>query len=443
MALKARSTATATAPAVPAGRDPVIDLVRAACLVVVVGLHALMAGISTDGDRLVVGDATHGQGWFAVLTWLVQIMPLFFLAGGFANLTQWRRLRSRGGTAAAYVHGRLIRLARPAVITFGTIAAGFALASLLGAPDDLLGQVGYRMGQPMWFLAVYLGVSAVAPIMVRLHEKAPGETLVVLAVAAVLVDGLRAAGGAEGVGYANLGFVWLALQQLGFGYADGWFRRIDRRLLPAAIVAGLLLLIMIVGTGRYPVSMIDNLNPPTCCLLLLGLVQVLALTLAEPALRRWTRLPDVRRTVAAINGHAMTIYLWHMAVLVAVALIVLAVGLPFPEPLGPVWWLTRGCWLLAVGTGMVLTARAIGGYERGAGHHAAPTGGSLRRAVAAVVIAVAAVITVLVAGFSVLAATAAALGLAAALRLADPAPPRRPLGSGRGRVPGLRPAVPV
>jgi hypothetical protein len=220
--IEARSTSAPTTPT--AGRDRVVDLVRAGCLIVVVGLHAFMAGISVDDGRLSVSDATTGQPWFAALTWLVQIMPLFFLVGGFASITHWRRLRARGATPSEYVRARLERLARPAMITFGVIAAGFGLATLLGVPGDLLAQVGFRMGQPMWFLGVYLGVTALVPIMVRLHEAAPRRTLAVLAGGVVLVDVLRFGSGVEAVGFLNLVFVSATPTAGSAGSTGGTFR---------------------------------------------------------------------------------------------------------------------------------------------------------------------------------------------------------------------------
>jgi hypothetical protein len=116
----------------------------------------------------------------------------------------------------------------------------------------------------------------------------------------------------------------------------------------------------------------------------------------------------------------MTIYLWHMSVLVTIALIILAAGLPFPTPLSLAWWVTRGYWLLAIGLGMIIAARALGRFERGrprGERRPARSTGSLPIMVGAVLLAIVAVGVVLVAGFSVLSATLATLGLAVALRL--------------------------
>lgn len=406
----------------PQERDRVVDLVRAACLIIVVGLHAFMAGITADGGRLSVFDATAGQSWFAALTWVVQIMPLFFLVGGFASITQLRRMRARGATATEYAHGRLVRLARPAMITFGTIAVGFGLASLLGVPGDLLAEVGFRMGQPMWFLGVYLGVSALVPVMARLHELAPRRTLAVLATGAVVVDLMRGYTGIEAVGYLNLAFVWLTIQQLGFAYADGWFRKLGRRRLVLGMTISLGLLIMVIGLGGYSPDLIVNLNPPTCSLLLLGVAQTCALTLASPALARFADRPIIRTCVDAVNRRAMTIYLWHMSVLVAVALLALAFGLPFHPAPSDVWWATRLPWLAAIGLDMIIVAGRLGRFEHGVGTATRRLDTTPLAMIIAVIVASSAVVTVLIVGFSVLSATLGTLGLAGALRIVTTRP---------------------
>ncbi len=218
---------------------------------------------------------------------------------------------------------------------------------------------------------------------------------------------------------------------------------------------------MVVGYGPYSPNLIDNLNPPTCCLLLLGVVHGLALTLAAPALDRLARRPVISRVVDAINERAMTIYLWHMSVLVTIALIILAAGLPLPTPLSPAWWGTRGYWLLAIGVGMIIAARALGRFERGRSPLSRPGGRAVQLAgpstgsgnetahlarpstgsgngpshlvpvpimIGSVLIAIVAVGVVLVAGFSVLSATIATLGLAAALRLTGGTRGRKPQG---------------
>ncbi|GAA4877332.1 acyltransferase [Saccharopolyspora cebuensis] len=415
-----------SAPARAESRDPVLDLVRAACLVVVVVLHAMMAGIEVVDGRIRIGNAFAGQEWFAVVTWFVQVMPVFFVVGGFAGLTQWRGMRARGATAGEYARARLHRLARPAAVAFAAIAVGLLTAAALGTPPDVLAEVGFRLAQPMWFIAVYLGVSALVPVLARAHGAAPRRTLLALVAAALGVDALALGTGIPAVGFLNLAFVWMALQQLGFWYADGWFRSRSRGELLGGAAGALALLLVVTVLGPYPADMLANLNPPTSCLVLLGLVQVCGLALVEPRLAARMRHPDLRRLVDGIGGRSLTVYLWHMPALVLFAVVLLAVDARWPEPLGWPWWTSRGWWLAGVVVLLVPIARRLGRLER----RPVP-GGPVPAPVVAfgVVLATAGSVAVLVVGFTPLTAVLGSALLAASVRITTrelrPTPTRR------------------
>lgn len=81
-------------------RDAAVDLVRAVCLTIVLVLHISMAGVAVVGGDISITNAVENEGWFAPLTWLLQVMPLFFMIGGFAARAQWMRLRARGARRA-------------------------------------------------------------------------------------------------------------------------------------------------------------------------------------------------------------------------------------------------------------------------------------------------------------------------------------------------------
>jgi len=94
-------------PPVPV-RDPVIDLARFFCLALVVVGHTMMVSPVLHPDGTVTTENILGdQRWFEPVVWVLQIMPLFFVAGGITGLQSWRRLRARGGTAMYFVQGRL------------------------------------------------------------------------------------------------------------------------------------------------------------------------------------------------------------------------------------------------------------------------------------------------------------------------------------------------
>ena len=91
-------------------RDTSVDAIRILLLVVVFALHAMMFGVSVGPDGPVLQNALEGQAWFGPVSWVVQIMPLFFIAGGFSSYHHWRSMRARGASPSEYVHARIGRL---------------------------------------------------------------------------------------------------------------------------------------------------------------------------------------------------------------------------------------------------------------------------------------------------------------------------------------------
>ncbi|WP_162144902.1 acyltransferase family protein [Arthrobacter castelli] len=347
----------------PTGRDPVVDLIRAACLCVVVVMHTMMAGVTVEDDGLHVFKALQDQSWFVPVSWVVQVMPLFFLAGGVASVTQWQRARSIGAKPGDYVRSRLHRLVFPALVAFLALGAGQCAATLAGAPVETLAEVGRLMGLPLWFLGVYLGTSVLVPVMVRAHEAAPARTMLLLVSAAAAVDLVSATYQVPALGFANLAFVWLAMQQAGFWYADGWFQSRTAAQLRFGAAASIAALLFVTVTGTYSADMLANLNPPNITLLLVGAAQTFLLAAAGPKLRAVSRNRYVRTAVTAIGGRAMTIYLWHIPVLVIISALGLAAGLAWPEPHSVLWWFTRIFWIAAVAAALLPVAGWFGRYE--------------------------------------------------------------------------------
>ncbi|WGW10819.1 acyltransferase [Saxibacter everestensis] len=397
-------------PPVTDTRDRAVDLVRSASLFVVVLLHAMMVGVSVvDGD-LSVGNAIADSGWFVPVSWLIQVMPLFFIVGGFASITSWRRMRARGASWTEYVNGRLQRLTVPAVVMISAVGLGLAIAQAAGMPADLLAEASLRIGQPLWFLAVYIGCSALVPIMSALHFRARRLTLLGLLIGVVGVDALRMGSGLDGFGYLNLAFVWLLIQQLGFVYADGWLEARSRRQLIVGLCASLAVLVVITGTGLYSADMLTNLNPPTVCLVLLGVGQLCLFGLIRPALNRWMANTSRQRAVTLLGDHAMTVYLWHMPVILAIVSVMIATRMPLPEPQSATWWVTRPLWLLTIAIVTFPVAMLLARVEASSGNAQWQSLLPARRLVRgwapsaagplAVVLGIAGICTVLLAGFA-------------------------------------------
>lgn len=434
----------AASAAVRPGRDTAVDFVKALCLVVVVGLHAMMAGFTLDDEGLAITNALDGHPIFAWSTWAVQVMPLFFLLGGFSSLTQWRRLRGAGVSGSDYVRMRITRLVRPAVLLFALVGLTLAVLALTGLPGEVLAEVGFRIGQPLWFLAVYIGCAGLVPWMTALHERAPRLTLAALLLAVVAVDSVVAATGLELIGALNLLFVWVLIQQLGFAYADGIIGRLPRWALFVLGAAAFALLLFLTTIFGYSTDMYENLNPPTVCILVLGVAQLMLFAAMHPWLQSLADRPRVARIGLWVNANSMTIYLWHVPVIVLVVVVMLISNLPFPEPLSAEWWQTRPLFLVAIGVALVPIVMLVRQFDRSRlDEREVPMSPLL--AVTKVVLGVAGVTTILVVGFTP--AAGAALGvllLALAVQLrgrrravVEPARPEHALAGSDADTPAL------
>ncbi|WP_346925415.1 acyltransferase [uncultured Arthrobacter sp.] len=394
--------------AIRPNRDLVIDLARFFCLALVVVSHTMMVSPVLHADGTVTSDNTLGnQRWFEPVVWVLQVMPLFFVAGGMTGLQSWRRLRARGGNTFDFMQARMLRLIRPAAVLLAIMFAALWAARLAGVDPQVIQLLVSGAGMPLWFLAAYLAAQLNLPFLARLHARAPWLTLVTLTSLVVAVDCLR--GMMPTLAYLNMVFVWCAVQQLGFFLADGAPLALGRLALAGIILASNLVLGLLVWLGLYSGNMLVNLNPPNLTLLLLGCSQAATLQLFRPALTRVASLAGVRRFIGLAGRRSMTVYLWHLPLLAAMTgLLVLT---DFPQPAGgtAVWWWGRPLVLVAL-IGLLLPVVALFGRleER-------PTSpGTARSRPAAAVVTAAVVVYVPVADAALNGLTLALLGGGAA-----------------------------
>ncbi|MGW4040049.1 acyltransferase family protein [Streptomyces sp. NPDC004778] len=332
------------AGATPATRDRYVDLLRVASLGAVVLGHWLMAAVTPDG----VGNLLAVVPALQPLTWLLQVMPVFFFVGGFSHALSYRSLLrkrpegSEDSVYSAFLRARLQRLLRPTTVFVLAWGAAALLVQLLGGGGGLTGVTLRMVTQPLWFIGIYLAMVAFTPPLLRLHERYGWGAFAGLAGAAVAVDVLRFATGVPYVEFLNFAFVWLAVHQLGFLRADG--RMHLRR---AALLAGggLVTAAALVALGPYPLSMVgmpgekvSNMAPPTLALLAHGLWLVGAVELLRAPAARLLERPPVWRTVVAANGVAMTAFLWHLTAMFGVYGALLALDVDLPEPASAAWW---------------------------------------------------------------------------------------------------------
>ncbi|MFC8124559.1 acyltransferase [Streptomyces sp. NPDC057302] len=329
----------------PTGRDRYIDLLRVASLGTVVVGHWLMAAVTVGDDgRTEVGNLLAVVPELQLLTWVLQIMPVFFFVGGFSHALSYRSLsrKAEAGTSvySAFLRARLQRLLRPTMVFIGVWGVAALLVQLLGEGGALLDVTLRLVAQPLWFIGIYLAMVAFTPPLLALHERYGWGAFGGLVLAAAAVDAARFAFGVPYVEFLNFAFVWLAVHQLGFLRADGRLRA------PAAMaVAGLAGASALVAFGPYPLSMVgmpgervSNMAPPTFALLCHGLWLVGAVELLRGPAVRWLARPRVWRGVVAANGISMTAFLWHLTAMLGVYGVLIATDVPLPEPASGAWW---------------------------------------------------------------------------------------------------------
>lgn len=361
----------------PKSRDRFVDVLRVAAILVVVAEHWLMPVLAYQDGRLTTGNALAAPGAWAI-TWLSQVMPLVFFAGGAAAAWSLRARQARLGTTAgdrsvsrAWLADRLIRLAWPVLpLAAVWIPLPYVLGAI-GVPAQPI-ELGARLvGQLLWFLAAYVVVIALTPVLQAAHRRWAGWEIGALAAAAVGVDALRFAFDAEALGYANVVFVWAAVYQVGIAYASGRFSAIAGRRALVVAAAGFGVTALAVAVGPYPTSMIgmpgtpmSNMNPPTAVLLALAVGQLGLALAARPFIERWAAQARVARGLDALSKRSMSLYLWHTPALIVVAgLTIVGFGLSTPEPFSSGWRWGAPLWLATLAGVLALTVRGVARFE--------------------------------------------------------------------------------
>ncbi|MCP3997761.1 MAG: acyltransferase [bacterium] len=353
------------AAATPPERNRVVDFWRAAAILTVVFGHWLAASIwLTPGGETKLLNSLEWVPYASWVTWIVQVMPVFFIAGGYANARGLSRVQSGDELRREWITARVRRLFTP-VIPLLIVWVGLVLVLRQLLPADIVRAGAMSATVPLWFLAVYLILTALAPFTHRWWQHSGMRSVATLVGAAAAVDFARFVLSVPGIGWINFLFVWAAVHQLGYSWADrdqhsgvtartGW------------IVAGssVALLVALTTAGAYPVAMVGipgagltNMTPPTLAMVILGTMQLGIIWGTQGVVRRFVATERGWHAVVAVSGMIMTIYLWHLSAMSLVGATGLFTfgGIVFQvEPGSGLWWVTRPLWLA------VLSAATLG-----------------------------------------------------------------------------------
>lgn len=309
--------------AVSEERNVYVDWARAASICIVVIFHTRLYSVTLADGQLGLSMWDPNPILYPI-SWVLMAIPVFFIAGGYGHSVNMLKADRLGTGYGEFLAARARRLIGPTIVFITIFAVAASVMAATGSLD--LAVELTRSGMSLlWFITVYLVVTALAPMMVRLHERAGPWVFGVLAGAAAIVDGVSFALGDFELRNANLLFVWLFVHQLGIAYHRGWFRShsVVRLLGIALLMIGLIG--ALIAWGGYPAPAVGfasvpiaNVQPPTIAMAILGVAQTCALALFERAAPRWANSGRALTPVRAVNALLMTVYLWHLPVIVAV-----------------------------------------------------------------------------------------------------------------------------
>ena len=355
----------------PDERNRYVDFLRAVSILMVVTGHWLIVALYYKDGAFIPGDLLELRPNTQWLTWVFQVMPIFFIVGGYANAVSLESARRRGTDYAGWLVTRLNRLVSPLLVLLFAWALLAAVLHFSGVTGDVLRLASRASLIPIWFLAIYTVVVVLAPATYIAWQRWGFASFWAFVIVGVLVDVAFFAADQQWLGWSNYLWVWLAVHHLGYAWRDGRMGSPMRLLTYSAL--GLMVLALLIFKGPYPFAMVgspdealSNTLPPKITLLVLGIAQFGLLLAIEAPMRRLLSGLRIWAVTVLINSMIMTLYLWHLTVMVIlVSILYLAGGFGLGvEPASLEWWLTRPIWIGVLYACLLPVAIALGPLER-------------------------------------------------------------------------------
>ena len=364
-------TAGDLAAKTPPQRNRYVDFLRAASICVVIVGHWLMATVHYAAGELTSEHVFRVIPLTQWLTWIFQVMPIFFIVGGYSNAVSLESARRKGQDYAAWLATRLQRLALPVLLLILVWTLLALLLRSFGFEAGVVQLITRVALLPTWFLAIYIAVVLLAPLAWRLWRRLGYYLFWLLVAVALLMDGLFFIAEIRWPSWSSYLWIWLAIHSLGFAWRDGRLGNSLQLLVISALA--LASLCVLVFAGPYPLAMVgspdmtlSNTTPPKITLIALGALQFGLLLALEKPMRRLLDGPRLWTATVLVNSMIMTIYLWHISVMILLIAILYyggGIGLGL-EPGSAGWWWSRSPWVLALLTLLVPLALLLSPLER-------------------------------------------------------------------------------
>ncbi|MFE2289642.1 acyltransferase family protein [Streptomyces sp. NPDC059452] len=371
----ARRVALAIDARTPLGRDRGLDGLRALALLAVPTGHWLVGGFTLDADgALRNASPLTALPFLAPVSWLLQLLGIFFLVGGYASARSYGRAARSGVPATEWLRSRLLRLGRPVLAVAAVWAVLVTVLHAAGVPAATVRTAATLVIQPLWFVGVYAFITALTPWCLRAARRLGPLSAGILLVTVAAVDFLRYGPYADAVpgwvSLVNLLAGWLFGYQLGVCWSE---HRLSRRTALALLAGGAALFATLLLAFGYPVSMVGvpgegrtNAHPPSLLVVALAAAQCGAAVLLRDRIGRALLRPALWAPVVAVNLCALTILCWHQTAMLATAIPGSFLGaLPglTTAPQSTEWVLARLLWLPVFALVLALIARYTRRFE--------------------------------------------------------------------------------
>ncbi|HWS39547.1 MAG TPA: acyltransferase [Actinoplanes sp.] len=272
----------------------------------------------------------HVTGW-AAFTVVFPAMSVMFALGGSLMAASLDRF-------GVWAVERRLRRLLPSLWMIALIAVTTMLATGTSTWNPALLLWSFPIDTPVasgwwvqglghaWYLRDFLWMVLLSPIVLPLYRRFPIPAIVVpyLALTVITLSGYPVPAVVHGL--ALYGGAWM----LGFAHHDGHLQRIGRRKLLG--IAAALAVPAVLWTVTHPSPRGYDLNDIPLGNAFWSAAYILIVL-------GWVRPPQVpeNRLLTVLNARALTIYLWHVPVVVAVAWFATRHGLPLTGWVGITW----------------------------------------------------------------------------------------------------------
>ena len=336
----------------PEDRNRYVDFLRALSIGAVVLGHWILAAPSFQAGSPQMEHLLDIQPWSRWLTWIFQVMPVFFFVGGFSNGVSWDGAQKKGQAYAQWLDARFRRLLGPTIplVVLWTVLG--VIGFNLGVHNEMI-RIGSQVSLvPVWFLAIYFCIVMLVPLSRAIWLRYGFISVVVPILLAVLNDWLFFNSQLQWISWLNYFFIWGAVHQLGYAWQEG---RMASGIATFIFgLFGLIMLILLTQIGPYPLSLVgvpsqelSNTTPPKLPLIALAMAQIGFLLSIEKPMKQWLAKGRVWISTVLINGLIMPLFLWHSTIMMLIigALFWLAPNLLIGEPGSTQWWSLRPVWV--------------------------------------------------------------------------------------------------